>query len=168
VQRSWRWFPTLRELLLETDRSGRQRSFLAAEEDFQFLKQFQERDWLIPVTGDFAGAKALRAIGEQVRRWGERVSVFYTSNVEFYLLQQDAFSAFAKNVKSLPVDERSLIIRSYLGFGHQHPEAVPGHLLTTLLQRVDHFIQHYDAGDYRTYVDLGLLDYIRLGTVEEK
>ncbi|MBI3949195.1 MAG: hypothetical protein HY314_01890 [Acidobacteria bacterium] len=168
VRRSWRWFPTLREILLETDLSGRQRNFLASEDDFQFIKQLQERDLIIPVAGDFAGPKALRAIGDQVRRSGERVSVFYTSNVEFYLMQQDSFSAFVANVKTLPVDDRSLIVRSYLGFGYQHPEAVPGHLLTTLLQRVDRFIRVYETGDYRTYVDLGLLDYIRLRAAEEK
>jgi len=168
IQRSWRWFPTLRELLLETDLSGRQRNFLASEDDFQFLKRLQEQDLIIPVTGDFAGPKALRAIGEQVRQMGERVSVFYTSNVEFYLMQQDSFTAFVENVKGLPRDERSLMIRSYLGFGHRHPEAVPGHLLTTLLQRIDHFIQLCDAGDYRTYADLGLLDYIHLRAADEK
>jgi hypothetical protein len=168
LQRSWRWFPTLRDLLLETDRSGRQRTFLATEEDFQFLKQLHERDLITPVTGDFAGPKALRAIGDHIRRMGERVSVFYTSNVEFYLMQQDSFSVFVESVKSLPRDERSLIIRSYLGFGHRHPEAVPGHLLTTLLQPIDRFLRLYDAGDYRTYADLGLLDYIPLSTATEK
>lgn len=168
LQRSWRWFPTLRDLLLETDRSGRQRTFLASEESFQFLKQLQERDLITPVTGDFAGPKALRAIGDHIRQMGERVSVFYTSNVEFYLMQQDSFAAFAENVRSLPRDERSLIIRSYLGFGHRHPEAAPGHLLTTLLQPIDRFLRLYDAGDYRTYADLGLLDYIPLGVAEVK
>lgn len=166
-QRTWRWFPTLRELLLETDRNGRQRNFLAAEESFQFLKHLHERDLIVPVTGDFAGPKALRAVGDQVRRMGERVSVFYTSNVEFYLMQQDSFSTFVASVKSLPRDERSLIIRSYLGFGHRHPEAVPGHLLTTLLQYMERFIQLGEAGDYRTYTDLGLLDYIPLAAAVE-
>ncbi len=168
LQRSWRWFPTLRELLLETDRIGRQRSFLASEDSFQFIKRLHELDLIIPVTGDFAGPEALRAIGDQVRQMGERVSVFYTSNVEFYLLQQGSFSAFAENVRTLPRDEKSLFIRSYLGFGHQHPEAVPGHLLTNLLQRMDSFIKFHDTGQYRTYVDLGLLDYIQLDAAESR
>ncbi len=162
LRRSWRWFPTLRQLLVETDLYGRQRSFLASEEAFQFVKRLQERNLIIPVTGDFAGPKALRAIGDHVRRWGEQVSAFYTSNVEFYLLQQGRFSAFVENVKSLPRDEHSLIIRAYVGFGHRHPEALPGYFITTLLQRMDRFVQIYEAGEYRTYFDLGLLDYIRL------
>jgi len=165
ARRSWRTFPTLRELLLETDESGRQRSFLASEESFRFLKQLHERDLIIPVTGDFAGPKALRAIGDYLRRIGETVSVFYTSNVEYYLLQQDSLSVFAENVRALPRDERSLIIRSFVGFGYQHPEALPGYYITTLLQYMENFLRHHDAGDYRSYYDLGVVDYIPLRTM---
>jgi len=159
-RRSWRQFPTLRQLLLETDLRGRPRNFLATEERFQFLKQLHEQDRIIPVTGDFAGPKALRAIGDYVRRLGETVSVFYVSNVEYYLLQNDAFAAFAENVKALPRTERSLIIRSYVGYGFPHPEALPGYFITTLLQRMNEFVRLYEAGEYRTYWDVGLLDYI--------
>jgi hypothetical protein len=167
-RRSWRTFPTLKELLVETDLSGRQRSFLASEDDFQFLRQLQEQDLIIPVTGDFAGPKALRAIGDYVRRLGERVSVFYTSNVEYYLLQQDSFSTFAESVKTLPHDEKTLFIRSYVGFGYQHPEALPGYFITTLLQRMNDFIRLHDAGEYHTYFDLGLLDYISIREPEQR
>jgi hypothetical protein len=168
IRRDWRWFPTLKSLLLETDRRGRQRTFLASEEDFQFLKRFQERDLLVPVTGDFAGPKALRAMAEYIRQRGERVSVFYVSNVEFYLLQQNSFSTFVESVKTLPHDERTIMIRSYLGFGHHHPETVPGHLLATLLQRMDKLIELSDAGLYRSYSDIGLLDYIPTDTSDTK
>lgn len=163
-RRSWRQFPTLRELLLETDRMGRPRNFLASEESFRFLKQLHEQDRIIPVTGDFAGPKALRAIGDYVRRLGETVSVFYVSNVEYYLLQNDTFAHFAENVKTLPRTPRSLIIRSYVGYGFPHPEALPGYFITTLLQRMDEFLRLYEAGEYRTYWDVGMLDYIPMGT----
>jgi hypothetical protein len=159
-RRSWRQFPTLRQLLLETDLTGRPRNFLAAEESFQFLKRLHEQDRIIPVTGDFAGPKALRAIGDYVRGLGETVSVFYVSNVEYYLLQNDTFAAFAENVKALPRTERSLIIRSYVGYGFSHPEALPGYFITTLLQRMNNFVRLYEAGEYRTYWDVGVLDYI--------
>jgi hypothetical protein len=159
-RRSWRQFPTLRQLLLETDLTGRPRSFLATEESFQFLKRLHAEDRIIPVTGDFAGPKALRAIGEYVRSVGETVSVFYVSNVEYYLLQNDAFAAFAENVRALPRTERSLIIRSYVGYGFSHPEALPGYFITTLLQWMNEFIRLYEAGEYRTYWDVGMLDYI--------
>ncbi|MDW8255580.1 MAG: hypothetical protein RML85_00995 [Acidobacteriota bacterium] len=159
-RRSWRQFPTLRQLLLETDLTGRPRNFLASEESFQFLKQLHAQDRIIPVTGDFAGPKALRAIGDYVRSVGETVSVFYVSNVEYYLLQNDTFAAFAENVKTLPRTERSLLIRSYVGYGFPHPEALPGYFITTLLQRMNDFIRLYEAGEYRTYWDVGMLDYI--------
>ena len=42
----------------------------------------------MPLVGDFAGAKALRAVGDWVRRQDAVVDVFYVSNVEQYLFQQ--------------------------------------------------------------------------------
>jgi hypothetical protein len=83
-------------------------------------------------------------------------------------LQQDSFSTFAESVKTLPHDEKTLFIRSYVGFGYQHPEALPGYFITTLLQRMNDFIRLHDAGEYHTYFDLGLLDYISIREPEQR
>ena len=40
------------------------------------------------IVGNFAGPKALRAVGSYLRQLGATVSAFYTSNVEMYLFQQ--------------------------------------------------------------------------------
>lgn len=147
-------YPTYRRLLLENDLSGQRASHLASEAPFQYLKSLQERNLIIPVVGDFAGDEALRAIGGYLRQRGERVSVFYTSNVEQYLFRGGSFSRFVANVKALPADQNSLIIRSFFSYGWRHPEAVPGYLSVQLLQSLSSFVQSADRGEYRTYRDL--------------
>jgi hypothetical protein len=62
------YYPSYRDLLLETDREGRRWSFLAAEADFQFLRSLQQRDLVVPVVGDLAGPSALASIGRLMRR----------------------------------------------------------------------------------------------------
>jgi hypothetical protein len=150
------FFPTYRELLLERDLTGRRCNYLAHEEDFQFLKEMQRRHLIIPVVGNLAGEHALAAIGQDISARGERVSAFYTSNVEFYLMRAGTFDTFAQNVKLLPRDNRSVIIRSYFSVDNQfpHAHAVPGYYCTQLLQTIDSFDKEFTTGGYRTYSDL--------------
>jgi hypothetical protein len=108
-------YPTLRDLLLATDRSGRAWHFLAAEADYQFLRQLQAQDLIVPVVGDVSGPHALRAIGRTLAARGQRVSAFYISNVESYLYRDGAFGRFTANLNGLPRDARSVMIRSIFG-----------------------------------------------------
>ena len=43
---------------------------------------------------------------------GLTVAVFYTSNVESYLFRSDDWRSFYTNVALLPVDRRSVLVRS--------------------------------------------------------
>jgi hypothetical protein len=152
------YYPTYRQLLVERDLSGRQASYLASEDDFQFLKRLQERDLVIPVVGNLAGEHALAAIGRLVARRGERVSALYTSNVEYYLMRdgEGAFDRFAETVKGLPRDDRSVIVRSYFGrwLAGEHPQSVPGYFSTQLLQTMASLVREHEGGGYQTYADL--------------
>jgi hypothetical protein len=163
--RAPRWFyPTLRDLVRERDLEGRQASYLARETDFQFLKELQRRNLVVPVVGDLAGPHALGAIGRLVRQRNERVSVFYTSNVEDYLMRGGSFEQFARTTSALPRDARSVIIRSYFGRGPlpAHPEAVPGYQSTQLLQLLDTFAADVADGGYRSYSDLVMRNPLKL------
>ncbi len=156
------YYPTFRQLLLETDLTGRQASYLATEDAFQFVKQLQTQDRIIPVVGDLAGDHALPEVGRVIAERGERVSAFYTSNVEFYLMREGSFPRFAATVATLPRDERSVIIRSYFNrpWG-AHPQAVPGYASTQLLQTVDSFAEQAASGNPGGYWELvteGLLE----------
>ena len=104
-------YPTLRDLLLATDRGGRPWNYLASERDYQFVRSLQAQDLVIPVVGDLGGAHALAAIADLMRQRGERLSAFYISNVETYLYG-GKHSQFIRNVERLPKDARSVIIRS--------------------------------------------------------
>ena len=87
------------------------------------------------------------------------VSAYYTSNVEEFLFGDEVFNAFVENVKRLPVDERSVFIRAMRTSG-SHPAHVPGHRMTTVLQKIQVFLKDYDLGllpDYRSLVGT---DYI--------
>ena len=154
----YHFYPSFKEICLEKDLEGNWGNYLNSEEDFLFLKRLQSRNLILPVVGDFAGPKALRAIGDYLREIGESVSVFYVSNVEFYLLQNGVFSQYGENVKRLPTTEKSLFIRAYFRF--PHPERLPGYISATLLQRISNFVQIFDAKQYLSYQELGLRDYI--------
>src|SRR5581483_6676768 len=137
---SGRFFPAFRDLLLEKDLEGRQRNYLASEESYQFLKKMQERNLIIPVTGDLSGTKALREIGKYLQETGDKVSAFYTSNVKY-----------------LPIDKRSVIIRSYFNYAYyayQHPQTVDNHFSVQLLQTIDSLVRDMGAGGYDNYYDL--------------
>ncbi len=152
-----RWhYPTFRDLVLETDRTGRQVSFLASEDRWRVVEALHERDAIVPVVGDFAGSHALAGIAALLERRGLTLSAFYTSNVEYYLIEDGTFGQFVDNVSRFPIDDRSVFIRSFFGrnFGFVHPDAVPGYYSVQLLQRVEDFAARHADGGYRSYGDL--------------
>jgi hypothetical protein len=108
-------YPTLRDLILATDRAGRPWHYLAAEADYQFVRQLQARDLIVPVVGDVSGPHALRAIGRTIASRDLRVSAFYISNVESYLYRGGSYGRFLDNLSVLPRDARSVMIRSIFG-----------------------------------------------------
>jgi hypothetical protein len=150
------YYPTYRELLLETDRAGRQANFLASEDDYQFVRGLQLHDAVVPVVGNLAGTSALAAIGQAVRQRGETVSALYVSNVELYLFQNCIFQRFADTVSGLPQNSHSAVIRSIFdGPGAWPlPDAVPGYASASVVQRMDEFVASYHARKYLTYEGL--------------
>jgi hypothetical protein len=150
------FYPTMRDLIVERDLAGTQSNYLMRNEDFAFVKALHARDRIIPVTGDLAGPHALRAIGRDIASRGERVSAFYVSNVEFYLMRQGSFEGFADNASSLPRGPRSVLIRSLFGglYRMDHPQSVPGYFSTQLMQTLETFVAEHQAGGYRTYRDV--------------
>ena len=108
---------TYADLMMAEDGNGQHRSYLATEENFKFLKELETKNLLVPVVGDFGGAKAIREIARYLKGNDTTVSAFYLSNVEQYLSQDGKTAAFLGNVAALPLDESSTFIRSGGGFG---------------------------------------------------
>jgi hypothetical protein len=108
-------YPAYRDLLVATDALGRKGNFLATEDSFQFVKSLEGRDLVVPVVGNLAGPTALAAIGTVLKRRGEPLSAFYTSNVEFYLAREGTLDRFLDNLSRIPHKRGAVIIRSVFG-----------------------------------------------------
>jgi hypothetical protein len=108
--------PNYATLQTATDTSGKNWAYLATEANFRWLKDFETKNLLVPVVGDFAGPKAIRTVGKYLKDHNAVVSAMYCSNVEQYLFRQnDDWSRFYANVATLPLDANSSFIRSIGG-----------------------------------------------------
>ena len=114
------------KLTAATDASGTPRSFLATEQSFKVVKDLEMRNLVVPIEGDFAGPRAIRAIGDYLRQHDTVVRLFYISNVEQYLFNPAApggaevnggWRAFYDNVETLPLDATSVFLRVPFGTG---------------------------------------------------
>jgi len=104
-------------LMEETDAAGVPRGYLASEENYKILKDLEERNMIVPLVGNFAGPKALRAVGRYLKDHDATVTAFYLSNVEQYLNQDGIYGSFCSNVAAMPLDGSSTFIRTAQGGG---------------------------------------------------
>jgi hypothetical protein len=147
-------FPSYEDLMRQSDTEGQHWSYLASEDRFAALKTFEEKNLLVPVVGDFAGPKALRAIGTYVHEHGSRVSAFYVSNVEQYLFQDGIWSDFYRSVATLPLSDSSTFIRSVSGrTGFRGPRQWSDGRATSL-DPMKASVRAFQSGRIRTYYEL--------------
>jgi hypothetical protein len=119
------FMPSYMELMTETDRNGREWSYLASEESYRAVRDLELRNLIIPITGDFGGPSAIRSVGKFLKDHGAVVSAFYTSNVEGYLFRggdrrgnpNGGAELFYDNVAALPLNRLSTFIRWIPGGG---------------------------------------------------
>jgi hypothetical protein len=147
-------YPTYRDLLLEVDRTGTRRSFMATEGDFHFVKDLQARDRVIPVVGDLGGMTALAAVARHLRAAGLEAAAFYTSNVEFYLFRDGTFPRFVANLSRLPRQPGSVIVRSVFPAGGAGALAMPGYNSASITQPIQQLVDGYAKGRFRQYWEL--------------
>jgi hypothetical protein len=148
-----RGMPSFADLMVATDAAGMNRSFLGNEEQYQVVRELQLRNLIIPVVGDFAGPKALRAVGEYLRTHGAVVSAIYTSNVEQYLFREPhKWQRYYENVATLPVDSNSTFVRAVFNFGYAGGGS--GARSITLLQPVMDLLKAFREGRIGAYFDV--------------
>ena len=140
------WVPSYAEMMTAVDPSGRNQSFLGSEEQFLTLRQYHLNNLIVPIVGDFAGDKALRAVGDYLRRRRMVVGTLYASNVEEYLFRSDAWQRFFRNVSSLPIDDQSMLIRTY--FTH----SLEG--MREYVAPVRPMLTAFEKGEIKTYDDV--------------
>jgi hypothetical protein len=152
-------YPTYGTLQTRTNADSVQMAFLANEDNYRAVRDMQVRNLIVPVVGDFAGPKAIRAVGDYLKRQSLTVQAFYLSNVEQYLFQNGVADAFYKNVATLPTDSTSTFIRSVppgaggsYGFAAGGPNlpagfggTVSGSLRITMNNGVTSAIQTFDS-----------------------
>jgi hypothetical protein len=148
-------YPTFREILASRDLEGEQEGYLSTEEGFRWLQNFQRENRLIPVVGDFAGGAAMPRLASLLEEGGYEVSVFYTSNVEFYLAGTDDWEGWLANLARFPFRPNAVFVRSYFPTGWPiHPQNVSPHRATSLVQDVAGFLADAANGRQRTYWDV--------------
>src|SRR5262249_24114919 len=147
---------TYAELMTAPDEQGQARSYLATEENFQTVRDLERRNLIIPVVGDFAGSKTLRAVGRYLKDHGATVTAFYTSNVEQYLFEQgDDWRHFLTNVSSFPLDASSIFIRSsHFSFGAQPRRQFNRGRFIQLMSPMADAVKAFNGGQLTSYEDL--------------
>ncbi len=156
-----RGMPTFSTLLRQDDGLGVNRSFLGSEKAYRRVRAMQQRNLVVPVTGDFAGPHALRAVGAWLRAHDATVGTFYLSNVEQYLFQDNAtWPRFYTNVGTLPLDTTSTFIRSVSNrWGRGWTSGgTPGPLMSQLIGPMEETLAAFRAGRVLWYGDVIALE----------
>src|SRR5436305_10592382 len=101
------------DLKMQHDAEGQNHSYNSSESNFGVLRHLEKRNLIVPLVGDFAGPRAIRAVGQYLKDQDAAVTAFYLSNVEQYLFDQsDDWNRFYQNVGTLPVHPSGTFIRS--------------------------------------------------------
>jgi hypothetical protein len=143
--------PTYKQLMVATDKNGDNQSFVSSETNFQFVKKLESDNLVIPIVGDFAGTKAMRAVAAYLKDRHTVVNTFYTSNVEQYLFLQGNWSKFYVNVAELPVNSESVFIR-WIPKGTRFASPLKRNI--NALCPISEFMEAFEAGNIRTYRDV--------------
>jgi hypothetical protein len=151
-----RVFPTYSDLQKTDDGNGTSYAYLASEESFRAIRDYERKNLIVPVIGDFAGPKALRAVGGYITQHGGTVNYVYTSNVEQYLFQNDAYKRYYASIATLPLAEQSTFIRSFFDRGFYYPPGVimPDLHSVQLLDPVRSLLKAYGADEIGSYQDV--------------
>ena len=147
--------PSYGDLMMQTDAEGQNHSYISSESNFGVLRDLEKRNLIVPLVGDFAGPKAIRAVGTYLKEHDAKVTAFYLSNVEQYLFQQnDDWSRFYENVEVLPLDRTATFIRSVFN-GYAYNFRTNGYLRSaSLLSSIPDLLEAFDAGKIETYYDV--------------
>lgn len=149
-----RGMPSFADLMVATDGAGVNRGFLGTEQQYGTVRDLHLRNLIVPIVGDFAGPRALRAVGEYLRSHNAVVSAIYTSNVEQYLFREPhKWRQYYENVATLPLDSNSTFVRSVFNFGYSGMGG-GGARSITMLQPVLDLLKALREGKIAGYLDV--------------
>ena len=145
--------PTYAQLMAALE-GGRNWSYLASTDTFDYIRTMQRGNLIVPVVGDFAGPKALRALGAYVRERAGTVNVFYTSNVEANLFRAGTWKAFYENVSTLPVHDAAVFVRTFFGATARECSAQRPTIRTPVLASMTALLAAYRKDELESQCDL--------------
>jgi len=143
--------PTYEALMTATDQQGHTWSYLANESRYRTVRRMEQRNLVVPLTGDFAGTTALRRVGRYLKDRHLVVGVFYLSNVEYYLFRQDDWPRFYENVAALPLNSSSTFIRTVTS-NQFNGSTTMG--FASLSGSMNHTIDSFHQGQITNYLDI--------------
>jgi len=133
-------YPTLGHMLRTRDREGRRAHWLAHESTYQSIRTLQKGDLILPIVADFSVPAGLKKLQTWLTHSNLLVSVFYISDVEFFLMRNGRFRTYIDSLSMLPWHEEAVLIRTSTR-EIQHTERVAGDSSTTIVRRVASFLQ---------------------------
>jgi hypothetical protein len=77
------------------------------------IRRLALRGRIRALRGDLNGPRTLCGIGEAAKRMGVIIRILYPSNAEEYKVFRPYKWTFRRNVRNLPADSRSLVLRTY-------------------------------------------------------
>jgi hypothetical protein len=138
--------PTYADLMEIDDGTGLNRSYLATEENYRWIRDMERKNLIIPLVGDFAGPRTIRSVGQYLKDHDAIVTAFYLSNVEQYLFNEFKAADFYNNVAMMPLDDSSTFIRTFSGGGGGGPFR-----FETRLSPMMEFLAEFRAGNVGQY-----------------
>lgn len=88
---------------------GEPSTWLADEQDYQYIRGMFMADRIRPMLGNLLADRAVAGVGEACRQLDVPLRVIYLTNVEELVHYNDAFR---NSFRSLPVDEKSVVLRT--------------------------------------------------------
>lgn len=151
-----RGMPTYGDLMIQTDGQGTHRSYIATEANYRTLRQHELDNAIVPLVGNFAGDKAIKAVAAYLDEHHATVTAFYLSNVEQYLWNaSDDGRKFFGNVAALPLDTASTFIRAVFNGGGIRGAAGGGGMRgPTILASMLNQLKAFNEGRINSYYDV--------------
>lgn len=145
--------PSYEQLMTATDKAGHNWSYLGSEANYLLVRDMELKNLIVPLVGDFAGPKAIRAVAQYLTDHEAIATVFYLSNVEQYLFQEPGqWRRFWENVSTLPLDSTSTFIRS-VNAGSYGRIGGYGMRFQSLLGPMEESVRAFGQGRLRYYND---------------
>jgi hypothetical protein len=114
-------------------------SFLTDDATYAYIRGLFQNGKVFMVRGDLTAKIAMKAISKATEQAGLKVRVLYLSNAEQYF---NVRSSFRDNIVSLPIDSKSLVIRTNGWRGLAHVEGTGYHYNVQSTESFKQFVAH--------------------------